>query len=143
MYASNNCFIFLADGSTGKDTPKLLSQCFNGLFHFLLDNSVRNIVALELNSKALLSNEAKEEATRVAGDPIQKTLVITDNLYVQCRDSQKKLLVIARALSQIEPVNNIGLGMETVYWRYILCGPSGNSLTVCLVIMFTASPVGE
>ena len=124
-------FLLLADGSTGKDTPKLLTQCFNALFHILLDNSVRNVVALELNSKALLSNEAKEEATRIAGDPIHKTLVIMDSLYVQCRGSQKKLLDIARALSQIEAVNNVGLGMETVFWRYVLCGPSGNNNIYC------------
>ena len=120
----------LADGSTGKDAPKMLTQCFNALVHTLIDNSVRNIVALELNSNALLSNEAKEEATRVAGDPLQKTLVITDNLYVQCCASQIKLLYIARVLSQIGPVNNIGFGMETVFWRYVLCGPSGNNFVM-------------
>ena len=125
-------FLLLADGSTGKDTPKLLTQCFNALFHMLLDNSVRNVVALELNSKALLSNEAKEEAIRVAGDPVQKTLVIMDSLHVQCCGSQKKVLDIARALSQIEPVNNVGFGMETVFWRYVLCGPSGNNLLFVL-----------
>lgn len=113
-----------ADGTTGKDTPRLLSQCFNALFHSLLDESVRISVTIELFSKGLISNQAKSEATQVAGDPQQKALIVVDDIYLQCTTSLMKLLIIARALSQIPAVNSIGSGMETLYWRFVVS--SGN-----------------
>ena len=100
-----------------------------------MDDAVRNSVAIELHSNDLISNEAKIEATRVAGDPQQKALTVVNELYSLSNASQQKLLTIARALSQISAVNNIGGTMETLYWRIVMVHVlSGMCMHVCLMI---------
>ena len=97
----------------------MLAQCFSSLVHALLDDAVRNSVAIELHLKDLISNEVKNEATRVAGDPEQKAFAIADELHVLSNTSPEKLLSISRAVSQISAVNRIGEGMEELYWRIV------------------------
>ena len=110
----------LGDGTTIKDIPRLLNGCFNALVEACLDDAVRNSVAIELYSKELISSEVKNEATRVAGDPKQKAFVLVKELASLMNAFKAKLLTIARALSELPEVNNIGGMMETLFWRLVI-----------------------
>ena len=115
-------FLYLGDGSTIQDIPRLLDQCFGALIHACIDDTVRSSVALELYSKELISNEIKNEATRVAGDPEQKAFILVKELFSLCTTFKSKLLTIARAISELPSVNSIGGMMEALFWRMVMFG---------------------
>lgn len=107
------------DGTTEKDIPQLLQKCFGALVEALFDDNVRNSVTVELNSQQIISDEIKCEATRVAGDPQHKALVVVHELFLISEKSKQKLLTIAKVLKMIPEVNKIGVWMETLFWRIV------------------------
>ena len=79
-------------------------------------------MAIELYSKELISNEVKNEAIRVAGDPEQKAIIIVKELISLSCTFKPKLLTIARALSELPSVNSIGGMIEALFWRIVTFG---------------------